>query len=52
MVAINFEPEYREVYGLLRAMIKAEEKSKRALWISAEVAFQLMQMQQHLIDSE
>ena len=37
VVAIQFEPEYREVYGLLQAMITADEKSQRALWISAEV---------------
>ncbi|KAK9833119.1 hypothetical protein WJX74_007924 [Apatococcus lobatus] len=36
VVAIDFEPEYRDIYGLLRAMIKADEKSQRALWISAE----------------
>lgn len=37
VVAIQFEPEYREVYGLLQAMVTAQEKSQRALWISAEV---------------
>lgn len=37
VVAIEFEPEYREVFGLLKAMITANEKSQRALWISAEV---------------
>lgn len=36
VVAIQFEPEYREVYGLLQAMVTAQEKSQRALWISAE----------------
>lgn len=37
VVAIAFEQEYRDVYGLLRAMIRAGELSQRALWISAEV---------------
>ncbi|KAK9864909.1 hypothetical protein WJX84_000659 [Apatococcus fuscideae] len=36
VVAIEFDEEYRDVLGLLRAMIKAGETSHRALWISAE----------------